>query len=180
MPDYANGKIYKIEPICDHELGEIYFGSTTRRLCDRWGNHKSAFKSNNNCCSSVVLFSKYGIESCNILLVELVTASSKEELIAREAFYIRNNNCVNKRIPDRTQAEYGADYYAENKDKLTEYSANFRADNREKILKSKTQYNTDNKEKIAKKSADYRANNKEKISKQRAKLRAEKLLKSKA
>jgi hypothetical protein len=146
MPDYANGKIYKIEPICDHEEGEIYFGSTTRRLCDRWGNHKWALKSNNkNKCSSIVLLTKYGIENCNILLVELVTANSKEELTAREAFYIRNNNCVNKYIPDRTkaeyqakhkdkiaeyQAEYQANYYAENKDKI----ANKRA---EKLLKSK-------------------------------------------
>jgi len=27
MVNYNNGKIYKIEPICDHEENEIYIGS---------------------------------------------------------------------------------------------------------------------------------------------------------
>ena len=29
MPDYSRGKIYKIEPIIEHEEHEIYIGSTS-------------------------------------------------------------------------------------------------------------------------------------------------------
>ena len=155
MPNYANGKIYKIEPIGDHEENEIYYGSTTRRLCDRWGNHKSAFKANKN-CSSIILFEKYGFENCNILLVELVTANSKEGLIAREAFYIRNNKCVNKFIPDRKIAEYQAD----NKDKLLEYQADYYADNKDKIASIRAEYRLNNKDKIKKRRAEYYQKNK--------------------
>ena len=31
MVNYNNGKIYKIEPIVDHDEGDIYFGSTTKQ-----------------------------------------------------------------------------------------------------------------------------------------------------
>jgi hypothetical protein len=183
MPDYANGKIYKIEPICDHKVEEVYFGSTTRRLCDRWGNHKSKFKTNNNKCCSVILFSKYGIENCHILLVELVTASSKEELTAREAFYIRNNNCINKNIPDRKPAEYHTDnkekideYRAENKDKIAENRAEYYIKNKDKIDEERAKYNIKNKDRIAEYYAEYYIKNKDKIKKQQAEYINKKLI----
>ncbi len=31
MPDYSQGKIYKIEPIVEHDEHEIYIGSTTQK-----------------------------------------------------------------------------------------------------------------------------------------------------
>ena len=31
MVNYSNGKIYKIEPIIDHDEGDIYIGSTTKK-----------------------------------------------------------------------------------------------------------------------------------------------------
>ena len=30
MTNYNNGKIYKIEPICEYDEGDIYIGSTTK------------------------------------------------------------------------------------------------------------------------------------------------------
>ena len=45
MPDYKQGKIYKIEPICDHEPHEIYIGSTTKKyLSQRLQQHKNDYK----------------------------------------------------------------------------------------------------------------------------------------
>ena len=174
MPNYANGKIYKIEPIGDHDEWEIYYGSTTARLCDRWGNHKSAFKSNKS-YTSIILFEKYGIENCHILLVEFVTANSKEELIAREAFYIRNNKCVNKFIPDRTKTEYQADnkdkmvkYRLNNKDKIAERGAKYRLNNKDKIAERGAKFYQQNKDKIEAIRAVYLLNNKDKIKKRRA------------
>ena len=33
--NYANGRIYKIEPICEHDENEVYYGSTCQLLCKR-------------------------------------------------------------------------------------------------------------------------------------------------
>ena len=45
-----------------------------------------------------------------------VECESKYELHNRERFYIENNKCVNKCIPNRTDKEY----YKGNKDKIRE------------------------------------------------------------
>ena len=28
--DFSKGKVYKIEPVCDHDEGDIFIGSTTK------------------------------------------------------------------------------------------------------------------------------------------------------
>ena len=39
MIDYSRGKLYKIEPICEHPEGDIYIGSTTKKtLAERMAN----------------------------------------------------------------------------------------------------------------------------------------------
>ena len=107
MPDYQNGKIYMIQPTCACEEGEIYIGSTARaRLCDRWDGHKSSFKFG-SATSSKILFDKYGIKNCRIILIEAFPCNTKEELTAREAHYIKTRLCVNKHIPMRTDNEIG-------------------------------------------------------------------------
>ena len=46
MVNYGNGKIYKIEPICDHDEGEVYIGSTTKDyLSQRMDTHRADYKS---------------------------------------------------------------------------------------------------------------------------------------
>ena len=41
MVNYNNGKIYKIEPIVDHDEGDIYIGSTTKQyLSMRMDKHR--------------------------------------------------------------------------------------------------------------------------------------------
>jgi adenylate kinase family enzyme len=101
MPNYQDGKVYMIWAGDD-----IYYGSTTETLSRRLVNHKTYHKSGKKKCSSSIIFDKYGIENCKIELVELFPCNSREELNAREGFYVRNNNCVNKRVEGRTKQEY--------------------------------------------------------------------------
>ncbi len=39
--DYANGKIYMLEPTCEYEEGDIYYGSCATALHRRFSQHKS-------------------------------------------------------------------------------------------------------------------------------------------
>jgi len=97
---YQNGKIYKIEPINGDE-GDIYIGSTCQPyLSSRMYKHRSEYrKKKQSCCKSHSLFDKYGVENCNIILLEMVNVNNKMELQQREAYYIKLLKCVNKVIP---------------------------------------------------------------------------------
>ena len=121
--NYKNGKIYKIEPICEHDEGDVYIGSTTKqylsqRMTAHRGNYKR-FKYNkvNKRVRAFDLFDKYGIENCDIILIEQVEANSIDELHIREAHYIKTIKCNNKMIPTRTQQEWRD----ENKEKMKQY-----------------------------------------------------------
>ena len=128
MVNYANGKVYMIRPIVEHEEGEVYIGSTTKYyLSDRLFNHRDTYekyKIGYGCGRFSVydLFDKYGADNCAIYLLENVKAQSKNELYAREGFHIRNTKCVNKILAGGRS--------------------------REEILERKRQYRIDNKEKI--------------------------------
>ena len=126
--DYSNGRIYFIEPICEHEDNEVYYGSTLQKLCKRMDFHRGSYKTWKNGdsgkCMCYNLFEKYGLENCKIYLVELYPCKSREELESREGYYIRNYDCVNKLIPGRTKKEWRIDteydkiYYQSNKENL--------------------------------------------------------------
>ena len=137
MVNYNNGKIYKIEPICDHDEGDIYIGSTTKQyLSQRMEKHRSYYrlwlKGKVNNVTSFQLFEKYGVENCQIILLESVNVNSKDELHSREAHYIKSVICVNKVIPLRSKKEY-------------------REKNKPKVLKDNKIYKDDNKERLNKK-----------------------------
>lgn len=104
MVNYNNGKVYKIEPIGEHDEGDVYIGSTTKRLLSqRLSKHKSNYREFLNGkrrnVSLFKLFNKYGIQNCRSVLLETVYANNKDELFSREAYYIQNLKCVNIRIP---------------------------------------------------------------------------------
>ena len=108
---FFKGKIYKIEPIGDHDDGDIYTGSTTKeylsqRMVNHIGNYKRWKAGHKNKTMSINLLDKYGIDKCKIILLESVYANSYEEIKAREAYYIQTLKCINKNIPLRTQKEY--------------------------------------------------------------------------
>jgi hypothetical protein len=118
MVNYENGKIYKIE---SHVGDKVYIGSTTKEyLSQRMDTHRKDYKKWKNnkrgLTTSFNLFEEYGLENCKIILLESYPCSSKDELIARESYYIKTIDCVNKVIPDRTKQEY----YKDNKEKHNE------------------------------------------------------------
>ena len=138
MVNYQNGKVYKIEPICDHEENEIYIGSTTKTyLSQRMDSHRSLFKrwkiDKKNYTTSFKLFEKYGIENCQILLLEIHPCNIKEELHSREGFYIRTLKCVNKVIVDRKREEYDILYRSNHKEDIKTSNKNYRVKNLDKI-----------------------------------------------
>ena len=172
MTNYNNGKIYKIEST----LGNmVYYGSTTKKyLSQRMTTHRNHYnywlngKMNN--VTAFKLFKEYGIENCKIILVENYPCESKDELTARESHYIRNFECVNKVIPDRTRKEYLAD----NKDKLLEKAKEYRKVNKDKIKEYyegrkdiRKEYYEDNKIKLLENAKEYYENNKNKILEQK-------------
>ena len=146
MINYNNGKIYKIEPIVEHDEDEIYVGSTTKHyLSQRMVNHRSDYKryiegKTKYIFSSFKLFDKYGVENCEISLIETVNANSNDELKAREKYYIQLLNCVNKNIPNRTHEEY-LEY-------MKEYNKEYNKNNNEKIKEYMKEYTEKNKDRI--------------------------------
>jgi len=102
MPNYQNGKIYKIINDIDDK---IYIGSTTLLLCQRLAGHHQ------HCSTSAKQFFNVNHK---IILLENYACNSKEELESRERYYIELNKdiCVNKMIPTRTKKEY----YQDNKE----------------------------------------------------------------
>jgi hypothetical protein len=147
MPDYKNGKIYKLwSPMGD----EVYIGSTVQPLYKRFHHHKNTSE-----CRSKILFEKYN--DVRIELLECCPCDNKEQLNKKEGEYIRNNNCVNRTIPCRTIKEWRED----NKEKIKENDKKHYENNKEYYK----EYYENNKEYWK----EYRENNKEKIKEWRSK-----------
>jgi hypothetical protein len=146
--DYANGRIYKIEPICEHDENEVYYGSTCQLLCKRMDTHRSGYTSwkagKHNKASSYELFEKYGVENCKIYLVELYPCETKEELFAREGYYIKNNKCVNKNVAGRTSKER----YKDNKTEICKNQKQYYEDHWVEINEKQKKYTLENIDKI--------------------------------
>jgi hypothetical protein len=165
MTNYNNGKIYKIESL-NGEEGDVYIGSTTKQyLSQRMTTHRCDFKrwksgKRTDKVMSFDLFEKYGIKNCKIILLELVNANSKDELISRESHYIRTLNCLNKHIPDRTKeewyAEYRPVYYEKNKEHILKKNKMYSDSNKEKISQQRQKYYQETREqKLAKAKEKY-------------------------
>lgn len=152
--DYAKGKIYSIR---SHLTDKFYIGSTASPLSKRFYEHKNdnkqfiAGKRKGGCSSFEIL--NFG--DAYIELLEDYPCENKNQLRKREGEFIRANECVNKKIAGRTDAEYRQD----NQDKIKEY----RQDNKETIAEYHVEYYEQNKEKILENKKEYRHQNKDKI-----------------
>ena len=140
MPDYKNAKIYKL---WSPEGDDIYIGSTIQPLYKRKNEHKSSMR-----CSSKIIFEKY--DDVRIELLECCPCDNKEQLNKKEGEYIRNNNCINRRIAGRTHKESDKEWRENNK----EYTKKYYQDNKEKIKERTKEYCDNNKEKVK----EYRQN----------------------
>jgi hypothetical protein len=167
--DFANGKIYKIEPICDHEVEEIYYGSTTQLLSKRMGDHRTKYKAwKENKYNKIMvynIFDKYGVENCKIYLVEDYPCERREQLERREGEIIKANRCANKIVVGRTKKEYRKD----NKDMIYERNKTYNEKNKTKIAENKKHYYEENKDEFSEKSKKYRENNKDIIKQKKSK-----------
>ena len=116
MVNYNTSKIYKI---IDNTTNKIYIGSTTATLSRRIAEHRAAYKAfingkrSNVKSFEIIKNGDYDI----VLLEECQNITNKEQLHARERYYIDNLECVNKNIPGRTSKQYRED----NKEKIKEY-----------------------------------------------------------
>lgn len=125
MPNYQEGKIYKIT-----STGGCYIGSTTRSIQERLRGHRSqrtqelAGGKIHGSARAVMCHPDYKIE-----LVELFPCATKQELLDREAFHIRNIECVNRYVPGRTAQIYAQ----EHKDEIREYSGEYYQANKEHL-----------------------------------------------
>ena len=164
MVNYNNGKIYKIEPICEHDEGDIYIGSTTkdylskRMVAHRYGYNKYK-KGKSHLITSYKLFDKYGIENCKIYLLESVNANSRDELEAREGHYIRTLQCVNKNVVGRTRKETCQEYYKTHIEELRERNRIYRQEHIEEKREKSREYYQNNIEEKKEKQRVYNEKN---------------------
>jgi hypothetical protein len=148
--DYKNGKIYKIT---DLNYTKQYIGSTTQPLYKRLSNHKDKYKYDKYKGSSCkILFDEFGIDNCKIILIEDFPCESKEQLLMRENYYIKNEDCVNKHLSYRTEEDKKE--CNKNKSKIN-YALN-----KNKILEESKKYYENNKDDIKEKCNKYYAINK--------------------
>ena len=111
MPNYQNGKIYKI---FNYDNDDVYYGSTIETLSRRMSKHRANLKSyKQGKYHYTTSFKILEVPSATIELVEYCPCNTKEELLQREQYYIKNNDCVNKIIPLRTKQEYFEDHKSE-------------------------------------------------------------------
>jgi hypothetical protein len=158
--EYQNGKVYKIT---DTNNTKCYYGSTKKPLIVRYALHLSSYKqfkkgATNKVCSFEI-FDEFGIENCDIHLVEEFPCKTKLELKQREGFHQKNNTCVNKNIAGRTKEMY----YVDNIDKYREHNKKYRADNYVQFKVYGKQYYTDNKEMFKDYNREYYNANKDKF-----------------
>ena len=166
MPNYENGKIYKL---WSPSKNLFYYGSTTQTLAQRLTKHKSSHKTykDNNiryCTSHLVL----DCEDYKMELIEEYSCNNKQQLCNKEGEYIKNNECVNKVIHGRSKIQYAKEYRIQNKEKRNEYNKQYIENNKEQNKEYHKQYRIDNKEQ----RKEYLQANKEKIAEQ-TKIRSE-------
>jgi hypothetical protein len=161
MPNYANGKIYKI--VCNI-TGEQYIGGTTQKLSQRLTQHvlRSKNDKKNMKSKEIILRGDY-----QIVLIESYPCNNKEELERKEREHIESNICVNKIIPTRTDKEWREahkeeitlnkkEYYNTHKEVIILRGTEYRNKNKEEIKLKKKEYYNKNKESIALKNKEYK------------------------
>jgi len=152
------GRIYAIK---SHQTDDVYIGSTVNTLGQRLIGHKSDYKKYlKGMYAYVSSFEIIQHDDAFIELLEEVNVEDRKELYKIEGKYIKDMDCVNKRIAGRSVK----DWYQENKEKMKEYNKEYRNDNKEYYKEYHKEYRNENKEKMKEKSKEYRNANKEKIS----------------
>ena len=154
MNKYNSSKIYKLV----NSQGMTYYGSTINTIEKRKSRHYCSFKSGTSTYTSKLLFESGLVVTAE--LVEHYPCNSKEELEARERYWIEHFPCVNKVIPGRTAKEY----YRDNLAYKLMYQADYDANHKEQIYLKNKLYRENNRDIInEKRKILYHENKKTKI-----------------
>ena len=163
---YLHSKIYKI---VDNNYTKMYIGSTTQSLAERMAGHRRHYKHKKSTTSSLI-FDEFGVDNCKIELIENVACQSKDELRQREGFYIKNNECVNRVIPTRTQKEWRD----ANMEKIKEYRKNYmptyKIEHLDEFKERAKKYRQEHPDKVREQLQNWRKANKEKIAEKRKEM----------
>jgi group I intron endonuclease len=136
---YEHSKVYKL--VNDND-DEIYVGSTTDALHKRMYSHKRDAKAKPNMRVYHHL-NKVGFENVRIVLIELFSCNSREELIRRERHWFDIlKPSLNTTLPSRTTQQY-------------------RLDNRETLRKQNKEWEKNNREYVSQKKREWREKNRE-------------------
>jgi hypothetical protein len=162
---YNNGKVYRIWSPSRTDL--VYYGSTVNDLAKRLYHHKDKYKRHKEGKGKGKYTTSFNIfDQCSdyrIELVESFACNNRNELTAREGFYIRNNECVNKYVAGRTKKEY----YQDNRDKKIEHANKYYHDNRDKRIEKMKEYREANAEALKDQRKQWYQVNKEAVKEQR-------------
>ena len=98
MVNYSLGKIYKI---VDNTNNNVYIGSTCEKtLARRLTSHRCNFRSfERGKINYVTSFDIIKNNNYEIILLENFPCSSRDELHARERYYIEQSICINRLMP---------------------------------------------------------------------------------
>lgn len=118
----SNGLIYAIK---NETTPDVYIGSTTQELKERWYVHKSL---NHRCSSKKIL-------ECPTAYIEYIEGCDIDKMKEREQYWIDNTpNCINK---IRTTGEY---FEANKKEYYKNHTVKWRNDNRERFNEWQREY----------------------------------------
>ena len=136
MPNYNNGKIYKIVNSID---AMVYIGSMTTKLCYRMAVHRCNMNNNNN-ATLYKHMRKLGVDNFKIVLFEYCSCNSKDELLRRERYIFDLHDkkiLLNSNRPHTTCIEkkhyhnkYNKIWYVKNKNYNNEQTKQWRQNNK--------------------------------------------------
>jgi len=142
---YMRGKIYKI---IDNTNSNVYIGSTCEKLlCRRLQKHKASYKCFLNPNVKQGYMRSFDIiknDDYRIILIEEYPCDTKEQLHAREQYYIDNTVCVNKNNTYFNKREYQRKYRLKNLQKMRKAGCDWSKNNPEKrrIANAKYRYSS--------------------------------------
>lgn len=174
--DYKNGKIYKLVSASHPEL--VYVGATAKaRLCDRLATHNYNYrrwlKGKERYVTS---FDIIAFGDASIVLLESWPCNSRDELNARERYWIeRHSECVNKvKRPYVTEEELKKarkEYYHANFDSIAKKKGIYQQEHKEELAEKRRERYGKNREIVKAKVIKYYQKNKNSISKRRKEYR---------
>ena len=184
MPNYQNGKIYKIYNIDEPE--KFYVGSTTQELWHRLRKHKSKSKIEKSFFFQEV--NSLGWNKFKIELIHNFPCNDKPELFAEEervrsitdAYYNSRRAFLNEEKRNELKKLYNNEYAQKHKEEIKQYGAQYYQDHKEKTKKRtakyyehlkeyKKQYWKDHKKEIADYDKIYRAEHQAELKEKRRK-----------